>query len=578
MHRDSSLSKLKQTRLAQQLQRVDGITSDAYGALDIVPRTNDSPALARAGPDMSTKTLSLQEAMTALALHPGTGLAAACNSSLPQKLSSVRVIADSKRLDLEGRALAVRRRLRQALSQLAYHRANVAGELDAARPRPDSQRRRPWLPVQGAAGTSKHRAAGGEGGAKPPPLAPRPRAGKPSSAESELQSQILTSLAARLRLKLGLAALQQAAQEERIRRRLLARVAATEAARCCLMVLRAWRSTCLVDSNGYKAGEAFYDRGVKALAGRAFAAWRATAEQSQILQSNLEAGQWALRLRLLSAGWAHWRLACEARHRKRVCAALADRWQWVWERRRIFAAWRAAARRAALQREAMAFRLPPLSTVPRLLNSGNGEQGGEAAALKPASAEIDPRAAVTSGLQRTAAELRPLAACFVGSRAAERLHGLRSRLRFFLTPPPLPRHSVLQLKPAGTSSNAQIQLSLEVPAIGRSRPVYDPSKYSSPQEAAPRGRLATLEADLLRCLDEAGSIQQELNQAKEVGLDCAALSFFLLYFLHEHLCGRQDDQIIKVVVLSGVNLACISFYAGSCSAGDSVQRRSDSSR
>lgn len=233
----------------------------------------------------------------------------------------------------------------------------------------------------------------------------------PTPEASELQVQLLSSLRQKLLLKLGLAALRQAAAAAALRRRLLGHVASLAAADLCRTALLGWHAAA-VPSPQQEAAALGLARQHQLRRQRAqLVAWRQWAAHRAWQHRQLVAGLALQRRRLLTAAVLHWRCYCQAQLVERLQAAMAARWASAWGRRRIFAAWRQAAWRSAALKAAL---LRATSG-----SSSSGEAGTQAQRPQPPSPE--------EALAATAAAFQPVRG-FV-AEASQQLEQLQRGLR-----------------------------------------------------------------------------------------------------------------------------------------------------
>lgn len=381
----------------------------------------------------------------------------------------------------------------------------------------------------------------------------------PTAETSELQVQLLSSLREKLLLKLGLAVLGQAVGAARLRRRLLEQVELLAAADLRRSVLRGWLAAAVPTQQQQEAAAALAKQLCKRHQQAQFAAWRQWAAHRAWQRRQLEHGQRRLRSRLLSAAMQHWRFYCQLRLVERLQHALVARWAAAWGRRRLFIAWRQAARRSAALKAA--------------LTRGSSEQEGQA--REPLPSPLDALAA-------TAAAFQPVKE-FV-AEAAGQLACMQQSLRSWLPTDgpveaqhaeedsqqleePLPLDSVEALLAAAQPSAKQQLLlpasrmpdaacgiagpadaaapapgqacgatysmpdlgaaaTVPAPDPGSPPPAYNPASYASParQQAQPHRwprraaaeTAAAVEAELLDCQEQVERLQQELESLEQV--------------------------------------------------------------
>ncbi|PSC76642.1 hypothetical protein C2E20_0664 [Micractinium conductrix] len=301
---------------------------------------------------------SLQDALQCLGLlaqqtadsGEGAGTSSSAAAGVPRwlRLHAVRVVVAGKRAAAAEELAPLLRRLRQVHAHLAFHQANVQRSRSPRRstsPAPPG----PWLSGRSSAQHSKHRVS--RSGS--PGLHPRPKVAAPTPEASELQVQLLGSLQQRLLQKLGLAALRQAAAAARLQRRLLAHVAAQGEGDLCCLMLQSWHAVA-VPSQEQEAAAASFSRELCHRQQRMqLAAWRQWAAHRAWQHRQLDCAVRERRRRLLATAMQHWRCYCQQQLVQRLQGALAARWAAAWGRRRVLAAWRQAARRSALLKEAL---------------------------------------------------------------------------------------------------------------------------------------------------------------------------------------------------------------------------------
>ena len=432
----------------------------------------------------------------------------------------------------------------------------------------------------------------------------------PTPEASELQVQLLGSLQQRLLQKLGLAALRQAAAAARLQRRLLAHVAAQGEGDLCCLMLQSWHAVA-VPSQEQEAATASFSRELCHRQQRMqLAAWRQWAAHRAWQHRQLDCAVRERRRRLLATAMQHWRCYCQQQLVQRLQGALAARWAAAWGRRRVLAAWRQAARRSALLKEALLVGRPSTAV-------SRSRGGTVSAGTLPSQQEA---------LAATAAAFAPVKA-FV-AEAAQQLGQLRRGLRFSVhagkavavaaqqqqpAEEPLPVGSVEALiavlappaaaqqqqaagaamlvapapqmsKPAGSQ---RLPPALELPAAGSaaqglhagapaapapdpgsSPPAYNPSAYASPGRPTSRQRQrrsstavpadnahlaglpAAVEAELLECQQQVARLQRELETLEQARGEGQCVCLFCmcwpLFALHGEPAGITPLSLLAM--------------------------------
>lgn len=383
----------------------------------------------------------------------------------------------------------------------------------------------------------------------------------PTAEASELQVQLLGSLQEKLLVKLGVAVLRQAVAAARLRRCLLDQVDLLAAADLRRAVLCGWH-TAAVPTQQQEADAAALAKQLLERQQRAqLAAWRQWAAHRAWQRRQVVLGQCRLRHRLLLAAMQHWRCYCQQRLVDRLQAALAARWVAAWGRRRLFTAWRHAARRSAALKAALLTRgssglerqapQPPLSQLAAL--------AATAAAFQPVKEFVAEAADQLACMQRGLRSWLPAAGSLVEAQQAE--DGGQQQ---YEEPPPLgsveallaaacPPAKQLLLLPASQAPDAAHGMALApeaappaehlcraadgsatagaaapVPAPDPSSPPpgYNPASYASPArqqvQHQRRGQRpaaeapAAVEAELLDCQEHVERLRQELEMLEQV--------------------------------------------------------------
>eukprot|EP00887_Chlorella_sp_A99_P006536 scaffold3.g6536.t1 len=280
--------------------------------------------------------------------------ALSCLAPPRAKLRAVGLMLAAKRASQRQELLPLVRRLRQAAVHHGFHQANL---LSAGRSPPKAlaavQPAAPWVPGQAGGASSKHRLARSSSSPGGKALAPRPKVGPATHEASQLQVRLLSSLLAKLRLKLGLAALRHAAALARLRAQLTVRLAASEADAMALRCLVGWRSAAVPSPQQTEAGAALIARTQRRAQRQQLREWRRWARHRAWQQRQMRQGLHAYHQSLLASALRHWQTYCHQRHLERLQKALASRWLSAWTKRRALAAWRQSARRSALLRQSL---------------------------------------------------------------------------------------------------------------------------------------------------------------------------------------------------------------------------------
>ncbi|PRW60080.1 hypothetical protein C2E21_1756 [Chlorella sorokiniana] len=175
----------------------------------------------------------------------------------------------------------------------------------------------------------------------------------PTAETSELQVQLLGSLQQKLLLKLALAVLRQAVATARLLRHLLDHAELLAAADLRRSVLGGWYAAAVPTPQQEAAAAALARQLSERHQRTQLAVWRQWAAHRAWQLRQVAQGQHRLRRRLLLAAMQHWRCYCQQRLVERLQGALAARWAVAWGQRRLFAAWRQAARRSAALKAAL---------------------------------------------------------------------------------------------------------------------------------------------------------------------------------------------------------------------------------
>lgn len=390
--------------------------------------------------------------------------------------------------------------------------------------------------------------------------------GGPTPEASELQVQLLSSLLHKVLLKLGLAALRQAAAAARLRTRLLAHAAAIADVGMRRAVVLAWKEAAIPSEQQAAAGAALAQTLHARRQHAQYLAWREWAAHSAWQRQQLAVARGRLRRQLMAAALQHWRCYCQQQLVRRLQAALAARWLAAWSRRRAFVAWRRAARRSVQLKAALLLGRPcSSSSGDASLAAAGGQQGASQAEVLQATARaFEPVKVFVAEARQQLGQLRQgLRFSMPGSRAAAGMPGDLPAQRLRRAPieqEPLLVGSVESLlahlppsrlpKPAAapqpTTAEHQVPGWLQPPGIfahgaaaraaaaagvasepapdpGSPPPHYNPGSYASPQrqqssrqqqQRRQQGQVAAL-ADTARFADPPEAAQAELLECQE---------------------------------------------------------------
>ncbi len=431
--------------------------------------------------------------------------------------------------------------------------------------------------------------------------------------------QLLSSLLPKVLLKLGLAALRQAAAAARLRTRLLAHAAALAGDDMRRAVVQAWREAAIPSEQQAAAG-ATLARTLRVRQQHAqLLAWHEWAARSALQRQQLAIARGRLRRRLLSAAMQHWRCYCQQQLVRRLHAALAARWIAALTQRRAFLAWRQAAHRS-MQLKAALLLGRPCSSGSGVTSTTQAPAGGRLGleALHATAKAFEPVKAFVAEARQQLRQLRQgLRFSLWGSWAAA---GTTRELPGQLQPPPAgtvesllahlppsrtPKPGAALLRsPAKDQAPDRLQLpgipvhdaavsaacapaaavsavALEpAPDPGSPPPPYNPASYASPQRQQggrqqrqqQQGQLAgtarvaeppeTTEAALLGCREQVQRLHGELEHLEQASLGCASIILNAGPTVHSclHLCKARLTCRLFGCPTAGVSIATATVH------------------